>query len=1385
MKTVKITGMTLLILVLTLFVCSYNNMRDRRRGYTVDLTVQAGEPQTLRAGFAAVGITPEYMEPWNDVDGNARYEPKKGDTYEDTNGNGRFDTYRIAGFGNKAAAQGVHDDLWARTMVLDDGRTRLALTVVDVIGLFHPLVIDIRKMLPEEAGITYLVIASTHTHEGPDLMGFWGSSPLKSGVNKAWKEVVKQGIVQSVVEAVAALRPACLHFSQNPSEGMATLADTREPYVYDEGLRILRVTDAETSHTLGTLIQWANHPETLWSRNLLLSSDFPHYLREAVEKGVYKGDTLAMEGAGGVAIYVNGAVGGLMTTHATTGVKDPFRDTVYVEPSFDKIRAQGDTLGLIVLRAMREKSVEVRKAGINLRARTFELPVQNKLFLLAAAIGVMDADMSGWMKKRTEAAVWSIGPATFLTFPGELYPEILNGGIEALPGRDFNVEPQETPPLRELMPGEFRFGIGLANDEIGYIIPKSQWDRKAPYVYRDKPYYGEENSLGPETAPLLYKELCSLLNELPKSSDVRQHNIEEIILTDNWNIRSSEGLTADGAALSVSPVTDRWIKTSLPCTVLGALCNAGVYKDPFFGMNLEKIPVAQFEKNWWYHTSFDLSGFDDRKEQAHLLLDGVNYRANVWLNGTLILSSDTTFGAFRQFTCDITNHALKTDNRLAVEIIPPQAGDFYMGFVDWAPVPPDHNMGIYRQVRIRRSGKASIAHPFIMTDVNTETLREATLSISAELTNHYKERKNLTLEAKIENCVIRKTFALEEGQTILARLTPEEFDRLHIENPRLWWPNGLGNPEMYTLHLSLREGNTLCDTTTVRFGIRAIDTYKNEQGARGYRVNGRNVLIKSAGWVDDLFLRDNSRRNRAQIRYVKEMNLNSLRFEGFWGTSQEIYDLCDENGIMLMPGWSCQWEWPDYLGLAMEVPEEDQNIPINEGVDKYGVRITPAEERLLSDMFRDQARWLRNHPSIFVWAVGSDAMPKPSLEKKYTETLNQLDPGRSLLVSAGEFTSELSGPTGMKMNGPYEYVPPIYWYEDRKLGGAFGFNTETGPGPQIPPISSIRKMIPEKDLWPPLNPVWDYHSGRKDFSSVKIYLDALNKRYGTPQSLEELAMKAQWANYEAIRPMFEAFVVNRPIATGVVQWQLNSAWPEFYWQLYDWYLMPTGAYFGTQKACRPLNIIYNYYDKKVYVANDLRGDITGHTARAALYDRRSTVLFEHEKKLSVKENASVALTELPTLPGKEDTYFLHLTLHDANRNLVADNFYWLSGQEDRMDWSAYYWFYTPQKQFANFQALNRLPQARIDATKKAYRENDEWVIEITLSNTAKNIAFCMELLLVDSVTEEPILPVYWSDNYVSPVGGETKTISARCSLSDASSEPSVIIQGVNTGRIKK
>jgi exo-1,4-beta-D-glucosaminidase len=861
--------------------------------------------------------------------------------------------------------------------------------------------------------------------------------------------------------------------------------------------------------------------------------------------------------------------------------------------------------------------------------------------------------------------------------------------------------------------------------------------------------------------------------------------VEERTLNNNWTIASTKETGTDAKALSTQLINpDKWVKATVPTTVLGALVEAGVYKHPFMGKNLESIPKTPFENSWWFRNTFSLDDLNTEEEQLTLMIDGVNYRANFWLNGVQVASQDTLFGAFRQFELDITGAAKSGENVLLVEVFPPQVRNFYMGFVDWAPAPPDKYMGIYRDIRLKRSGKISMNHTFVAPDLDPVNPESASLTITTELTNHSNEAKTVEVTGNIENLEFKKSFKLAPHERKEVKFTPADTKELLIQNPRLWWPNGLGNPEMYTLNLEVHEHENLLDKQSTKFGIRKIETYLNDKGVRGYKVNGRDVLIKSAGWVDDLFLRYMPEKDAAQIRYVKEMNLNSLRFEGVWGNNHHIYDLCDENGILLMVGWSCQWEWPDYLGMELKIKPGDENLPINEGVDLYAVKLTSEEETLLSDYLRDQVKWLRNHPSIFTWAGGSDAMPKPSLEKRYQATLKQYDPTRPFLISSGDFTSELTGKSGMKMNGPYEYVPPVYWYEDKKLGGAFGFNSETGPGPQIPPISSIKKMIPEADLWPPDNKMWNYHSGRKDFNTMGVYLNAMNKKYGTSKNLEELALKSQVMNYEAIRPMFESFVVNRPVATGVVQWMLNSPWPEFYWQLYDYYLMPTGAYYGTRKAAQPVSIIYNYHDNTIHLSNDTRQPLNDITAEIRLFDKNSKQVFEKAETVELGENTVKKWLGLPALQGKNEVYFLDLKLKNKKGEIIADNFYWLATQKDQLDWSKYFWFYTPQKQYADFSGLNTLPKADISAEKtiKELGEN-EFELTLKLMNTSDKLAFFIEAELADGAKGDAVTPVFWSDNYVSIPPKETKVIKVKYYKKDLKgSTPAIRIQGYNLSK---
>lgn len=511
-------GAVVIILLLAIFFWAYYNTRDRNPGYELALNIVPAETTSqLKVGFAALPINPNVTDTWTDANGDARYDPDDGDTYEDVNQNGRFDAVWMAGFQNARPAQGIHDTLWARTMLIDDGNTVISFTSLDAIGFGHDDVLDVRKRIAEEAEIHLPVISSTHSHETPDLQGLWGPGTFKSGVDPEYMAYVKEQAALSVLEAYHRRESAILRVARDRSSAIPLVTDSRKPMVLDAGLRIIQALAANDESTLGTLVSWGNHPETLWNKNLLITSDFPHYLRESMEHGIQVGDSIIAPGLGGTCVFMNAAIGGLMTTDPDWPIEDPWLDTLFMEPTYDKAASQGRQLAHIAMQALQDSSEVLNPSDTRIRilASSFNLPLDNPNFRLASAIGLLDRGYNGWMKIRTEVVAGQIGPISFITVPGEIYPEIVNGGIETPPGQDFEIEPLEVPPLRSLMPGDYRFVFGLANDQIGYIIPKSEWDEAPPYLYgAEGSPYGEINSVGPETAPIIHGELKNLLPEL-------------------------------------------------------------------------------------------------------------------------------------------------------------------------------------------------------------------------------------------------------------------------------------------------------------------------------------------------------------------------------------------------------------------------------------------------------------------------------------------------------------------------------------------------------------------------------------------------------------------------------------------------------------------------------------------------------------------------------------------------------------------------------------------------------------------------------------------------------------------------------------------------------
>ena len=355
-----------------------------------------------------------------------------------------------------------------------------------------------------------------------------------------------------------------------------------------------------------------------------------------------------------------------------------------------------------------------------------------------------------------------------------------------------------------------------------------------------------------------------------------------------------------------------------------------------------------------------------------------------------------------------------------------------------------------------------------------------------------------------------------------------EFKQLKIKNPRLWWTYELGKPNLYSLNMTIGTNKQVSFSKSTTFGIREVEDYITTKGYRGYKLNGVEVLIKGGGWVDGMFLNDTEEKVKAQLQYVKQTHMNTVRMEGFWGNSERIYEMADEMGLLMMVGWSCQWEWNAYL----DKPEDD-----------FMSIKTPEDMDLIINYTRDHVNWLRNHPSIFVWVMGSDKLPRPELEQKYHALFKEIDKTRPLLMSCKEMKSEISGSSAVKMRGPYEYVAPNYWFIDTENGGAFGFNTETGPGPQVPSLEVVKSMIPQDKLWP-INSTWDFHCGRNEFNTLDRYIKAFNNRYGEQNNVEDFTFKSQASNLEAMRSMFESFAINRSNTTGIVQWMYNSPWPK-------------------------------------------------------------------------------------------------------------------------------------------------------------------------------------------------------------------------------------------------
>ncbi len=806
---------------------------------------------------------------------------------------------------------------------------------------------------------------------------------------------------------------------------------------------------------------------------------------------------------------------------------------------------------------------------------------------------------------------------------------------------------------------------------------------------------------------------------------------ERFDLTGNWPWTLSCGSAAQSFDVSV------------PSTVAGALCEAGYFgEDLFVGRNYEAIDKSPFDDSWTYTTTFEGQPAGDG--HTELVFDGLNYYADIFLNGTQIASADTTAGVFIRRAYDVTD-LLKGNNKLEVKLRRAQKGDLNHGYVDWNPRPLDESMGIVRPVTLHTTGALSIEDVFVIPDLDTEHFETADLTVRITLRN----LEDRPVEGGLflvlggpdamghtQEKAIPVTLGAGERREIV--LTPAELGILHIEKPYVWWTYDLGTPSLYKLEVEAVADGARSDKMKTTFGIRKIESRLTAENYRQFTLNGKDILLKGAGWTDDIFMRDTPGSIRRQMEYVKDMHLNLIRFENIWGKDDTVYDLCDREGVLALVGFSCQWEWEDYCGL----PE----------VHGYGCINGPEVEDLAVRYFHDQVVRLHNHASVIAWLTGSDRIPNPGLEKRYLEIFGHED-YRPYVCSAKNMES-LAGWSGTKMEGPYEYVGPDYWYRDKEAGGAFGFNTETGIGANLPQAESLRRMIPEEELWP-LSDSWNYHctASGSAMNSPEMLNSVVTGQYGAATDFADFVRKAHAVDYDGTRAMFEAFRTRMPKSTGIVQWMLNSAWPSLYWQLYDWYGAPTAGYYGTRKACEPVQLIFDYADRKVYAVSE-RPEPQTLKATYLVYDAHSRVLGGDSREIVTGYRQSLPVFDLRRFDGRP--HFVALALTTPDGTPVADNFYCLPAKDSDYDWSKTNWYVTPITRHADLRFV--FAQEPADVQMSVAGGDGSWTV--TLTNKSDVIAYMNIVKALDS-DGELVVPAFWSDNFFPLLPGQTKAVTCR------------------------
>ena len=873
----------------------------------------------------------------------------------------------------------------------------------------------------------------------------------------------------------------------------------------------------------------------------------------------------------------------------------------------------------------------------------------------------------------------------------------------------------------------------------------------------------------------------------------------KLSLKERWLIKSSTQVEGEGEVISTGEfIPDGWYQTSVPSTVLSALIKNGVYPDPRVGLNDFLIPDASDEFNsriasqyvflrehdlakysylpdkrnpwkdpYWYRTEFFLPDDAPPETRYWLNFKGINYRADVRLNGNKIANCEEMVGAFQRYRFDITDSVrIGKNNYLAVKIYQvdhPGTPDTQLevfgpvrGFhkeimkdvtlvmsigYDCMPTVRDRNMGIWQEVYIDCTGPVDIINPFVTTRLPLPETSPANLNISAELVNATQSYQKGVLKGVILEDGVRfeKNVELGPRETKEIVFSSEEYPQLSLDKPRLWWPNNYGEQNLYNLSLSFEVGGEVSDEENVTFGIREITKELHElDGSYGLRlhINGKKIFCRGGYIQPEVMFDWDSKRMDIEVRYLTEANLNLVYFEDIPNPPEEFLNACDRYGLMFGNCfYGCYWMTPG--------TEHPLDIP------------------LLSRGTIDIIKRYRNHPSLVLYMAMNEGDTREDVYEMWRKNIIELD-GTRLFIPSGSFPDyrkdipewiKKDTPVGMNDYPPksYGWQEPSTYYRWVREERNWMFMIESGSA-SLPPIDSLRRFIPDlgktkKGAPYPLNETWAHHGAN---SYYKDYDSAIRRIYGSPNSVEDYCHKGHLVTAEQHRAMFEA--VNHrmwDITSGFTEWKVNSCWPSVQWQIYDWYLRPMVSFYYIKSACEPLHVQLSPIDSWVTVINNYHQPKENLLVRAKVYDFDMKLIWENSGKVNIEANRYRDIFTIPNLPNLTPIYFVKLELKDSDDNLVSNNFYWLSS-----------------KASADFTDLGKLPPVKLNVSYEIENKGEEDIAHVKVENPTDKLAFFIHLAVIKGPGGEEVLPVFWEDNYFSLLPKELKEVNAIFAVED-------------------